>query len=296
MRTIGELLGLHWEQIDRAQKRHLTNSGGRVSFRTQPRSAASGVRTSTMKVASCAACIGTLTQHALIQMRERGSAGVWVRTATSSTGGASNTYDTNQQMLSAFYATPEYTAYIAAGGKPISESIFFQEKCKCVTMADNEECACPICTQMHELLRDWHRQRKSWHTQAGNCSCGMCDEGSAYRKASESTHRLNEFLLCGQKTFPSLQFPNSTEDVKLRRRQCCRAPLLASHIGGCKSDRSLCKDACEACGWEQRMPVCLIENSAADPAEWKEYRPRGPSTGAMAIRKISLLCLAPATR
>eukprot|EP00966_Prymnesium_polylepis_P168116 3886839-Prymnesium_polylepis.1 len=145
-------------------------------------------------------------------------------------------------MLAAFYASPEYAAYMAAGGKPISESIFFQEKCKCVTLADNEECACPICTQMHELLRDWHRQRKAWHADAPSCMCGACDEGSAFRKASESTHFLNEFLLCPHKTFPSLQLPGSTEEVKLRCRQCCRVPLLASHNGGRASDRSLSKD------------------------------------------------------
>ena len=37
---------------------------------------------------------------------------------------------------------------IVGAGKPISETIFFQEKCKCVAKSDLEECACPICTQM----------------------------------------------------------------------------------------------------------------------------------------------------
>ena len=294
MRTIGELLGLHWEQIDRAQKRQLANDGtrgghsrstkisrkkrkdwngvGRLLCRSYWHSDATRFDTNARKKRRWRIGVKRYVEH-------------WRRIQ----------YDTNQQMLDAFYASPEYKQYIEAGGKPISSSIFFQEKCKCVVKADNEECACPLCTQMYELLRDWHRQRKVWHAEAStSCTCGACAEGSSYRKASESTHCLNEFLLCGHETFPSLQLPGSSEEVKLRRRQCCRVPLLASHNGGRPSNRTLCKDVCDACGWERRMPVCPIENSAAHPAEWKEYRQRGPASSGMGNQED--LVVVPGTR
>ena len=95
-------------------------------------------------------------------------------------------YDTNQQMYDAFLCSREYQQYCAEGGATISETVFFQEKCKCIVKADHEECACPVCTQMHEIMRDWHRQREVWHHHAsGTCPCGKCEAGSAFRKASQ---------------------------------------------------------------------------------------------------------------
>jgi hypothetical protein len=185
-------------------------------------------------------------------------------------------YDTNQQMFDGFKRSAVYNSYLAAGGKPISESIFFQEKCRCIVKADHEECACPLCTQMHELLRDWDRQRKGWHEAATTpCTCGACAPDSAYRKASKGLDSLNDLLLCPREVYPSLQInsgPHSQEEVKMRRRQCCKAPLLESH-GGSRSG-----DVCDACGFDNRMPRCPIEFSTADPAEWKEYQPRGPGS------------------
>ena len=185
-------------------------------------------------------------------------------------------YDTNQQMYDTFLGSPEYRKYRAEGGVPISETVFFQRKCKCIVKADHEECACPICTQMQELLRDWQKQREVWHREsAGACPCGACDDAkSPYRMASHGVHELNTLLLCAHELFPSLQIdsgPHSCEEVKFRRRQCCHVPLLDKK--GEKID-----DGCKTCGWEKRMPKCPIENSAAHPAEWKEYCARGPSS------------------
>ena len=100
----------------------------------------------------------------------------------------------------------EYGAYLLLGGKPISRSLFFEMKCWCIVNADHEKCACPLCTQMFELVKDWHRQRSSWYRDAdrrraadpeaaGECSCGSCAPDSAYRSASKSVQALNDFLL-----------------------------------------------------------------------------------------------------
>ena len=75
-------------------------------------------------------------------------------------------YDTNQEMWDAFMRSAEYGAYLLLGGKPISRSLFFDMKCWCIVNADHEECACPLCTQMFELVKDWHRQRSSWYRDA----------------------------------------------------------------------------------------------------------------------------------
>jgi hypothetical protein len=196
-------------------------------------------------------------------------------------------YDTNQEMWDGFIRSAEYGAYLLLGGKPISRSLFFEMKCWCIVNADHEECACPLCTQMFELIKDFHRQRSSWYRDAdrhraadpdapGECACGNCAPGSAYRDASKSVHAFNDFMLCPKEAFPSLQIPvgpHAFAEVKLRRRQCCRAPLLVDH-----TDQALattCQD-CGDCGIDRRMPHCPLENTN-EPAEYKVYAPRGDS-------------------
>lgn len=277
MSTIGELLGIHWEQVDRAQRHNATNDGSRGAF-SKATKVSRAIRKD-FNLKGRIACRRFWHREPRFDTNARKKKRVkrlgpnkylehWRRVQ----------YDTNRQMYEAFLASSEYNEYTAAGGVPISDRVFFEEKCKCVVMADNEECACPICTQMFELMRDWHRQRKDWHRDAAAagriCQCGACEEGGAFRKASESLHALNDFLLCPHQTFPTLQItfgPHSTEEVKMRRRQCCKVPILKSH-GGKASD------ACQECGYEKRMPKCSIECSAADPAEWKQYVPRGPTS------------------
>lgn len=175
--------------------------------------------------------------------------------------------------------------YGGLGGKPISRSLFFEMKCWCIVNADHEECACPLCTQMFEMLKDWNRQRSSWYRDVdrrlatdpdaeGECACGNCAPDSAYRHASKSMQALNDFLLCAKADFPSLQIPagpHTCAEVKLRRRQCCRAPLLSSHI-----DPALATTGqhCEDCGFDRRMPHCPFEHTS-EPAEYKVYAPHG---------------------
>lgn len=196
-------------------------------------------------------------------------------------------YDTNQQMWDAFKNSAEYGAYLLLGGAPISECFFFQMKCWCIEQADHEECACPLCTQMFELIRDWHSQRSSWYRDAdkrqaadpnavGECNCGHCEIDAPYRNISKSVHTLNDFVLCPKQGFPSLCIPEGKSpcnEEKFRRRQCCRAPLLSKHINSTMSDA--CKE-CEKCGFERRMPRCPIEHSS-DPAHYKVYMPSGPN-------------------
>ena len=196
-------------------------------------------------------------------------------------------YDTNQEMWDAFQRSAEYGAYLLLGGTPISRSIFFEMKCWCIVNADNEECACPLCTQMFELVKDWDRQRNVWYRDAdkrrlneadavGECACGNCGADGAYRAASKSVHALNDFVLCPKQTFASLQIthgPHACAEVKLRRRQCCRAPLLQGHRD--PATEMECQD-CSECGYERRMPECPVEHTD-EPAEYKVYAPRGDS-------------------
>lgn len=196
-------------------------------------------------------------------------------------------YDTNESMWNSFQSSHEYGAYLLLGGTPISRSFFFSQKCWCIVNADHEECACPLCTQMFELVRDWDRQRSLWYRDAdnrkidnptanGECTCGDCMPDSAYRASSKSVHALNEFLLCPKQSFPSLTIRegcHACADVKLRRRQCCRAPILPSHM-----DHKMAKEYmdCSECGMDRRMPHCPIEHTN-EPATYKVYSPRGES-------------------
>jgi hypothetical protein len=59
----------------------------------------------------------------------------------------------------------------------------------------------------------------------------------------------------------------------LRRRQCCRAPLLSDHADPALA--TVCQD-CNDCGIDRRMPHCPVEYTD-EPAEHKMYAPRGDS-------------------
>ena len=274
MRAIGELLEIHWEQIDRAQQRQLKNDGSKGAFSRSTK--VSSKQRKDKNVTGRRQCRMYWHEQTRFDTNSRKKRRLRVGKNTYIEHWRRIQYDTNQQMYDTFLGSPEYRKYRAEGGVPISETVFFQEKCKCIVKADHEECACPICTQMQELLRDWQKQREVWHREsAGACPCGACDDAkSPYRMASHGVHELNTLLLCAHELFPSLQIdsgPHSCEEVKFRRRQCCHVPLLDKK--GEKID-----DGCKTCGWEKRMPKCPIENSAAHPAEWKEYCARGPSS------------------
>ena len=194
-------------------------------------------------------------------------------------------YDTNRQVWEAFQSSAEYGAYLLLGGAPISESLFFQMKCWCIDKSDHEECACPLCTQMFELMRDWHRQRTAWYREAdkrriadpdatGECTCGYCEPDDSYRTISKSIQAFNDFVLCPKQAFPDLEIsdgPHACAEVKLRRRQCCCAPLLSDHVDA--DSTASCQD-CEDCGYDKRMPYCPIEHTS-DPAKYKVYAPSG---------------------
>ena len=273
MRLMGELLDIQWVQIDRAQSRSATNNGCRGAFshstkisrRRRKDYNAAGRRLCRTYWHSDATRFDTNSRRKkrIKRLGPNKYLEHWRRVQ----------YDTSEAMFEGFLGSGQYAAYREAAGAPISNSVFFEEKCKCVEKADHEECACPICTQMHELLSSWHRQRKDWHRNT-TCMCGACAEGSTYRKASSGVKELNDFLLCEHESFPSLRIsdgPHSCEKVLFRRRQCCQVPLVSSK--GAK----VC-DSCSTCGWDKRMPDCPTENSAAAPATWKEYRPRGPTS------------------
>jgi hypothetical protein len=271
LRAIEELLGITWRQIDRAQRRQLLNDGLNGGF-ARATTVSRGIRKD-KNTTGRHLCRLYWHEHTRFDTNSRKKRRIHVAKNTYIEHWRRIQYDTNQQMYDAFMGSREYREYRAQGGVPISESVFFQEKCKCIVKADHEECACPICTQMHEILRDWHRQREVWHRES-TCNCGSCEAKSQFREASKDVHHLNSLLLCEHHVFPSLQIdsgPHSCEEVKFRRRQCCQVPLLDR-----KGEKI--KDSCNVCGWDKRMPACPVECSAADPAEWKEYCARGPSS------------------
>lgn len=223
VRSIAELLDVHKKAVARALRRNMTANGDDNNF-----SRATTVRRARRKDFNArgrllartywhSADVTRFDTNARKKKRQRVAKGKYVE------HWRRIQYDTNQQVLDNFYASSEYAEYIASGGPPISEAIFFQEKCWCIVKADHEECACPICTQMYELLRDWHQQRKEWFKTADSvagrrvCSCGACHEGGEYRGASATTHTLNEFMLCPYKCFPSLKIDagqHSCEEVR----------------------------------------------------------------------------------
>ena len=63
----------------------------------------------------------------------------------------------------------------------------------------------------------------------------------------------------------------ASAEVQLRRRQCCRVPLVSSQIDAAMTTE--CED-CSDCGYDRRMPTCPIEQTN-EKAEFKVYAPRG---------------------
>ena len=202
-------------------------------------------------------------------------------------------YDTNENVAKAFFESADYQEYLASGGRPFKEDIFYEMKCFCIGPSKFEECACPTCTLLRENLRLLDKQRGTWHrksdaarkaasasiattaatatatataaaaaaatTSADVCDCGNCDKDSAYRKATRSPSSLREFIHapCGKMPFSALRIAtgkySSEVAPKFYRRQCCRAPLPA--VGCPHGSKGLCAECgpCVMCGWELTM-------------------------------------------
>ena len=212
-------------------------------------------------------------------------------------------YDTNENVAKAFFESADYADYLASGGRPFKEDIFYEMKCFCIGPSKFEECACPICMLLRENLRLVDKQRGAWHrksdaarkaaatsaavatsaatsaaavatsTTATVCACGNCDKDSTYRKATRSPSSLREFIhaRCGKKPFPALRIASgkysSEAAPEFYRRQCCRAPLPAE---GCPhSSKGTCADCgnCGDCGWELTMGATRCPLDYGDAAE-----------------------------
>ena len=284
LRAIGELLGLHWEQIDRAQKRNDTNNGAAGSFSNATKVS----RKQRKDYRGWGRRVAIGYWHKATRLDTNVNKKKRHREVNITTGDIFYRehwrhvqYDIDEQIADDFFASVDYQQYLKEGGLPFKRDIFLQAKCFCIEKSDFQECTCPPCTLMRETLRDFHQQRAKWHREydkegAAPCSCGECAKGGAYREASGSLGKLRAFVhaKCGKQSFPELAIdagPKKTQEVLFYRRQCCRAPLPSEACPDGKAQE--CGD-CSVCGWAATMPKCPIEYSDEKDAEWKEYQPR----------------------
>ena len=79
--------------------------------------------------------------------------------------------------------------------------------CPCMKPDKREECACPTCGEMHELLKALKNMRKKNQELHDECSCrhGYANPSSVYRKAA-SFSSLEGACLCEGRAHPGLRY------------------------------------------------------------------------------------------
>jgi hypothetical protein len=283
LRTIGDLLDVHWEQLNRNRKRQqccVQNDSKDAITRTF---CMKRKRRCDYRDAGRALCSNFW--HARTRLDT--NVGHKKRQRTTTDDGwidyiehwRHEQFDTNEQMAEQFFESCEYEAYRTAGGPAFGKDIFYAQKCFCIEQSKFNECACPPCMLARETLRDWDRQRAQWYREAEKeggapCTCAnKCQKGGAYRQASRSLSALKAYVHspCGKKSFSQLQIesgPKVDRSIDFYQRQCCQVPLPDGACPHRQPDSKvppqeattceICSN-CDSCGWDAVMHECPIE-------------------------------------
>lgn len=144
-----------------------------------------------------------------------------------------------------FHESPEYREHVSSGGSPIDALRVAGCICACIKDATRNECACPVCTDMEEMLDAWESGREEMH-RSEPCECPLrCkDPASPWRQASRSGCHLRSNTSCARVPHEGLELPHLPESPpELYCLQCAlpskgsgKHPLHESH-------------PCPRCGW-----------------------------------------------
>ena len=98
--------------------------------------------------------------------------------------------------------------------------------CPCMKPDKREECACPTCREMNELLKALKNMRKTDQEFHDECSCphACANPDSVYRKATFFSS-LEGACLCEGRAHLGLELPHLPEQPPIfRNLACCLQP------------------------------------------------------------------------
>jgi len=168
--------------------------------------------------------------------------------------------------------------------------------CPCMKPDKREECACPTCGEMHELLKGLKNVRKTNQELHHECSCrhDCANPNSVYRKAASSFSSLEGACLCEGRPHPGLELPHLPEQPPIfRNLACCLQPKRNRDdiVIGTKPEGV---PKCRSCGWAARFGSylddddatvrCPVDYSDEQPATWMRREEVDVGSGKMGLR------------
>lgn len=117
-----------------------------------------------------------------------------------------------------------YKEHLSVGRPHFSRAVFGKRLCRCLVDPTFDQCSDPINTLLELNLEIWHTARTKWHADASrSChtpSCECSDEQSAFRQASQSVQKLEEWWLCARQAAPDLEIPEPDEHAGTPEFHC----------------------------------------------------------------------------
>jgi len=151
--------------------------------------------------------------------------------------------------------------------------------CDCIKDAKIHECLCPVCTGFRMKLQGWKKMRDEAR-KTENCDCPECVDGSAYRRASESSSDWRVSSTCGKVAHPGLENPADGLTPQLNLLRCSLLPRVMTarrkqELGAADGTADYypyyAGGPCPECGWDSFAPAdCPVEMNPEKTCTWTE--------------------------